>query len=395
MRILTTLALALFALPALASDWEEIALGTTADLLGLNSSFAGVYVVGRGGFAALSDFTRTVWTPVNTGTASDLISVHQPSSGQVWVGASGGDVQILISGTWESRDIPSGQNFRLRSRSSGATWAIGSGGSIYSTLNLGQDWALKHTAAVQLHDGSGFVNSLAYFVGDDGTFLRTTNGVDFIAKDTGTSADLYGAGDGPANWPYAVGAGGTIIRSTDGELTFDLLFSGTTQNLRAFSTSAQNANWMLAAGDDGTLLKSTDAGDSWCSLDTGSSADFNAVAMLTNSEYLVAGDGGVLLRTTTGGGTCTFVAADNCLGIDNPDQRDTDNDGFGNLCDADLDNDCDTDFDDLALLKAVFFSADPDADFNGDGSVDFVDLQHMKTLFFNPPGPSNLPNGCP
>ena len=78
---------------------------------------------------------------------------------------------------------------------------------------------------------------------------------------------------------------------------------------------------------------------------------------------------------------------DNCSEVANADQRDTDGDGFGNRCDADLNNDLSINFIDLGLLKSVFFSADPDADFDGSGAVNFVDLGIMKATFFGAPGP--------
>lgn len=69
-------------------------------------------------------------------------------------------------------------------------------------------------------------------------------------------------------------------------------------------------------------------------------------------------------------------------------QRDTDGDGFGNACDADLSNDGIVNFNDLALLKQVFFRRNQNADLNGDGIVNFTDLARMKASFFAAPGPS-------
>ena len=83
-------------------------------------------------------------------------------------------------------------------------------------------------------------------------------------------------------------------------------------------------------------------------------------------------------------------ATDNCLTVPNADQRDTDNDHFGNLCDGDLNNDQVVNVADLALLRADFFAAefDPDADLDGDGAVALTDLAILRGLFFEPPGPT-------
>jgi hypothetical protein len=86
--------------------------------------------------------------------------------------------------------------------------------------------------------------------------------------------------------------------------------------------------------------------------------------------------------------------SDNCTLVANADQRDADEDGIGSVCDPDLDESCMVNFDDVGLLKAVFYTSDPNGDFNNSGFVNFTDLGTMKAFFFLPPGPSGVPNVC-
>lgn len=83
-------------------------------------------------------------------------------------------------------------------------------------------------------------------------------------------------------------------------------------------------------------------------------------------------------------------AFDNCQLVSNPDQVDADNDGFGNACDTDMNNDMVTNAADLAILRQRFFGTDPVADFNGDGVVNAADLAILRTNFFDAPGPAGM-----
>lgn len=97
----------------------------------------------------------------------------------------------------------------------------------------------------------------------------------------------------------------------------------------------------------------------------------------------------VLIRSDTDGDGVDD-SVDNCLGVPNPYQRDTNADGFGNLCDADLDNNGIVNAADLGMFRSRFGSNDPDADFDGNGFVNFADLARLKSGFGRPPGPSAL-----
>jgi hypothetical protein len=81
-------------------------------------------------------------------------------------------------------------------------------------------------------------------------------------------------------------------------------------------------------------------------------------------------------------------AVDNCTLVPNPDQFDADQDGYGNTCDPDFNNDGVVNFVELARMKSVFLKRDPLADLNGDGAVNFADLAILKRSFFKKPGPA-------
>ncbi|MBI5618445.1 MAG: PQQ-binding-like beta-propeller repeat protein [Gammaproteobacteria bacterium] len=81
---------------------------------------------------------------------------------------------------------------------------------------------------------------------------------------------------------------------------------------------------------------------------------------------------------------------DNCLGVANADQRDSDGDGFGNACDADLNSDGVVNFPDLAIFRTRFAGHDASADFDGNGIVSFADLAFLREHFGKKPGPSAL-----
>ena len=81
---------------------------------------------------------------------------------------------------------------------------------------------------------------------------------------------------------------------------------------------------------------------------------------------------------------------DNCLLVTNPNQRDTNADGFGNICDADLDIDGMVSYSDFLQFRSVFGTADADADFDGDGVVSFSDFTTLRSSFGSEPGPSGI-----
>jgi predicted secreted protein len=81
----------------------------------------------------------------------------------------------------------------------------------------------------------------------------------------------------------------------------------------------------------------------------------------------------------------------------NPNQRDTNLDGFGNACDADYDNGGVVGGPDFNRLRSGFgasicdASYDPDVDAKGDGFIGGPDFSFLRLEFGGAPGPSGLP----
>ena len=87
---------------------------------------------------------------------------------------------------------------------------------------------------------------------------------------------------------------------------------------------------------------------------------------------------------------------DNCLVLANPDQRDTNLDGYGNLCDGDFDDDGAVGPVDFSAFGQAYLKGqadpgyDPDIDLDGNGAVNAVDFSLFGPMYLNLAGPSGL-----
>ena len=166
--------------------------------------------------------------------------------------------------------------------------------------------------------------------------------------------------------------------------------------IRAFLTASLFNIFPVFATD----MSSINYGIKWDVVDGGGgkSASTNHIAEISTGQATAIGESSSTNYTLVAGfksipdsdADKILDTMDNCTQVVNLNQRDTDGDGFGNICDPDFDNSGTVNAADLSYLKSKFFTTDPDADLDGSGTVNAGDLAILKSFFFKPPGPSGL-----
>jgi photosystem II stability/assembly factor-like uncharacterized protein len=137
-------------------------------------------------------------------------------------------------------------------------------------------------------------------VGSGGTILRTTDGgVTWELQDSGTSLDLIGVFLVDENVGTAVGASGTILRTDDGGDTWTPQYADTLAPL--FGVSFVNASSGIAVGDEGTILSTSDGGDTWLPQYSGTTRHLQSISFTGPTTTIAVGDSGTVVRTTDGG----------------------------------------------------------------------------------------------
>lgn len=98
----------------------------------------------------------------------------------------------------------------------------------------------------------------------------------------------------------AVGWTGTILKTTDGGSSWDIIQSGTKAILRSLCFIDNNSGWIV--GDSGIVLKTTDNGDNWTRYSVGSFIySLWSVHFIDNNNGWAVSGTGKIFKTTNGG----------------------------------------------------------------------------------------------
>ncbi len=144
-----------------------------------------------------------------------------------------------------------------------------------------------------LQDFSFIDTNNGFAVGARGTILRTTDGGnnwDILAS--GTEDDLYGVAYTDPNTGTVVGNFGAILRTTDAGNHWTIQRDGMTDVL--FGVSFTDANTGTAVGSDGLILRTTDGGANWTNQASGISSILNDVSFTDTDNGTAVGENGAI-----------------------------------------------------------------------------------------------------
>jgi photosystem II stability/assembly factor-like uncharacterized protein len=141
-------------------------------------------------------------------------------------------------------------------------WAFGEQGALYATRNSGANWTRQFVPTRHLLLGGAFIDA------DQG---------------------------------WLVGAGATILQTTDGGETWRAGNAANALNARLTAASFVDAAHGWAVGADGRILFTKDGGASWRAQDSNTAADLYDVKFVDRVEGWAVGAEGVVLHTTDGG----------------------------------------------------------------------------------------------
>jgi photosystem II stability/assembly factor-like uncharacterized protein len=290
------------------TTWTSVSSGVSDDLNGVALLGGAPLAVGMNGAIASWDRISQEWVPRASGTNANLSGLATDGSSDACAVGAQGTILVTADGglTWTNHH-PYQVNAWLGGVSYGAArvFAVGQNGQMCFSDDHGASWwASSPGYSESLHGVTTYTlagANCAVAVGDLGTiWLSTSNGQGWTSETSPVYSNLYAVTsfcDGADVSLWAVGAGGTILYSADGQ-TWTPQTSHTTASLWGV---AAKGSTLFAVGDGGVIDYSADGGSTWTLEHSGTSATLNSAVVGDLDRAWVVGRFGTILYTDTDG----------------------------------------------------------------------------------------------
>lgn len=142
--------------------------------------------------------------------------------------------------------------------------------------------------------------STAVAVGSNNILRSTDKGANWVLQKTISSGGIWGLSFADKNIGFVVGDGGWVYKTTDGGVTWTLIWNGGEYSDYYRSISMLNSSIGLIADSDGIILRTTDGGSSWLKITT-DVLSLETVYFYNKTNAYAIGQEGAILKSTDGG----------------------------------------------------------------------------------------------
>jgi photosystem II stability/assembly factor-like uncharacterized protein/phosphodiesterase/alkaline phosphatase D-like protein len=186
-------------------------------------------------------------------------------------------------------------------------YAVGTGGSIYKTINGGLSWTAQTSNTTQNLNDVYFPSvNTGYVIGENGTIRKTIDaGVTWttVTAPGVVTTSLNEVQFLDDNNGFIVAAGGRIKKTTNGGTSWTTPVSGTINDIQGLHFTDLTTGYFVASG--GLIKKSIDAGGTWSTLTVATTENLNDIFFIGSTGY-ACGTNGQVWQTVDGGTSWNF-----------------------------------------------------------------------------------------
>ncbi|MBU4441897.1 MAG: IPT/TIG domain-containing protein, partial [Actinobacteria bacterium] len=171
------------------------------------------------------------------------------------------------------------------------------------TSNSGVTWAAQNSTTTNGLNGiSAASTTVAWAVGAGGTIVKTANGTTWAAQTSTTTNGLRGVSSVSTNDVWAVGELRAIIGTTNGGTNWNVR-STIPHSCALYGVDFPAASDGFAVGSGGTIVKTSNSGVTWAAQTSTTTNDLNGISAASTTVAWAVGAGGTIVNTINGGTT--------------------------------------------------------------------------------------------